>query len=99
MVEKAYDSSKKRFICVTNKTAFFSNKGHNNLICFPCSELVAGLSYLIDNSFVNYKGSIYRQVIGIPMGTTSAHHLANCYLAVYEYEYMQLLQSQNKLEE
>ena len=99
IVEKAFDSSKKRFICINNKTAFFSDKNHNNVICLSCSELVAGLSYLIDNSFVNYKGSIYRQVIGIPMGTNSAPHLANCYLAVYEYEYMQLLQSKNKLEE
>ena len=38
------------------------------------------LNYLIDNSYVTYQGKIYRQVIGIPMGTNAAPQIANAYL-------------------
>ena len=34
---------------------------------------------------------IFRQVIGIPMGTNSGPQIANVYLHVYEYDYIQSL--------
>ena len=46
---------------------------------------------LIDNSYVTYQAQIYKQVIGIPMGTNAAPQIANVYLHVYEYEYIKLL--------
>ena len=44
-------------------------------------------------------GSIYCQVIGIPMGTNSAPFMANIYLAVYEYEFINKLERSNKSKE
>ena len=41
----------------------------------------------MDNSFINCNGCIYRQVIGIPMGTSAAPQMADIYLHVYEHEY------------
>ena len=99
LVERAFDTKKKTFVCVTKRSAFFSDKEHNNMCCFSCASLVSAISYLIDNSFVNFQGNIYRQVIGIPMGTNSAPHMANIYLAVYEYIYIQKLVRSNKHEE
>ena len=36
----------------------------------------------------SYKGEIYRQCIGIPMGTKCAPHAANLFLHTYEYKYI-----------
>ena len=40
--------------------------------------------YLIGNVYVN---NVYRQNIGIPMGTDCAPQLANLYLFYHEYSY------------
>ena len=51
-------------------------------------ELVTMIEYLVDNIFVQAGNKIFRQGIGIPMGTDCAPLLANLYLFHYEYKYM-----------
>ena len=51
--------------------------------------LVTYVEYLIDNIYVN---RIYRQCVGIPMGTDCAPLLANLFqIFFYEYRYMRNL--------
>ena len=44
--------------------------------------------YLIDNCFIGYKGKVFKQCIGIPMGIDPAPFMANLFLFYYEHEYM-----------
>ena len=46
------------------------------------------INTVIDNAFVMYHDKIYRQKIGIPMGTNVAPYLANIVLHVYEHQYI-----------
>ncbi len=39
---------------------------------------------IIENTFFAFGGHIYKQQIGIPMGTNCAGYLANVYLCAYE---------------
>ena len=50
--------------------------------------LVMYVDYLIDNIYVNIGNRIYRQCVGIPMGTDCAPLLANLFLFFYEYRYI-----------
>ena len=43
---------------------------------------------LIDNIFVQFGGRLFRQVIGIPMGTNCAPLLADLFLYSYENEFL-----------
>ena len=43
-------------------------------------------------------GMIFRQIIGIPMGTNCAPHLANIFLHIYEYEYLDKLVQEGNIE-
>ena len=45
-------------------------------------------NYLMDNIYLFYRTEIYRQIIGIPMGTDCAPELANLFLFSYEYRYI-----------
>ena len=47
--------------------------------------------YLIDNIYVNIGNKVFRQCVGIPMGTDCAPLLANLFLFYYEYKYMKKL--------
>jgi hypothetical protein len=46
------------------------------------------LNWLIDNIFVTFGDKVFRQKIGIPMGTDCAPFLANLFLYSYEYEWI-----------
>ena len=46
------------------------------------------MNYLIDNCYVSCGDSLFRQKIGIPMGTDCAPFLANLFLYSYEHEWM-----------
>ena len=51
-------------------------------------RLVIYVEYLIDNIYVSIGNRVYRQCVGIPMGTDCAPLLANLFLFYYEYGYM-----------
>ena len=46
------------------------------------------INWLIDNTFVTIGTSLFKQVIGIPMGTDCAPYLANLFLFAYEFEFL-----------
>ena len=46
------------------------------------------MEYLIENIYVSIGNSVYRQCVGIPMGTDCAPLLANLFLFYYEYKYI-----------
>ena len=59
------------------------------------SKSVEWTKYLIDNVYIKVGNSVYRQTIGIPMGTDCAPQLANLFLFHYEYLYMKNLMRDN----
>ena len=58
-------------------------------------KLISYVEYLIDNIYVNVGNEVYRQCVGIPMGTDCAPLLANLFLFFYEYRYMKGLIKNN----
>ena len=75
--------------------------GHGNghwsleFVSFSKSKLVERTEYLIDNVYIKVGNNVYRQTIGIPMGTDCAPQLANLFLFHYEYLYMKNLMRDN----
>ena len=46
------------------------------------------LIYLLDNIYIRFSIKLYRQVVGIPMGTNCAHLVADLFLFCYERDFM-----------
>ena len=46
------------------------------------------LTWLIDNIYVTFGNKVFRQQIGIPMGTDCAPFLANLFLFSYEFKWL-----------
>ena len=55
---------------------------------FSCRELCLAIDFLIDDIYVRFGSSVFRWVIGIPMGTNSAPLLADLVLHTFEYDFM-----------
>ena len=59
------------------------------------SKLLEWMEYLINNVYIKVGNRVYRQTIGIPMGTDCAPQMANLFLFHYEYSYMKRLMRDN----
>ena len=57
---------------------------------FTCIDIIDMFKFLLDNIYVKFRGVIYRQVIGIPMGCDCAQQVADLFLYWYEHDYIAL---------
>ena len=46
------------------------------------------LNYLLDNLFIRFGSKLYRQIVGIPMGTNCAPLVAGFFVFCYERDFM-----------
>ena len=54
------------------------------------------LHYLLDNIFIRFGSKLYRQIVGIPMGTNCAPLVADLFLFCYERDFMLSLSYNNQ---
>ena len=52
--------------------------------------------FLVDNIYFRFSGQLFRQMVGIPMGTNCAPLLANLFLYSYENEFLDKLIKEGK---
>ena len=55
------------------------------------------LIYLLDNIYIRFGTKLYRQIVGIPMGTNCAPLVADLFLFCYERDFMMSLSDVIKL--
>ena len=49
----------------------------NDISLFSCQKLCDAFHYLLDNIFIRFGSKLYRQIVGIPMGTNCAPLVAD----------------------
>ena len=49
------------------------------------------IEFLVDNIYIRFGGQLFRQMVGIPMGTNCAPLLADLFLYSYENEFLDKL--------
>ena len=91
LVIKSFDAQDWKFICVKNDRVSWCNIEKKNNISLSCDDVVFLLHWLIDNTYVTVGNKIFKQCIGIPMGTDCAPYLANLFLYAYEFDFMNKL--------
>jgi hypothetical protein len=80
-----------KFVVLGYKSTYFSNKIHKGKTCYSEEQMISMLEFLIDNIFVSFGGTLFQQVVGIPMGTNCAPLLADLPSYSYESEFLQKL--------
>ena len=88
LIKWAFKKSEFEYICSNSFNTYFNNTKQKNCVNWTCVEMIAALDFLLDNIFIRFGDSIYRQVIGIPMGTNCAPLIADLFLYCYESEFM-----------
>ena len=94
-LNRIFDIKSKCFVVCNlfSKCAYFSDSNSISKSCikFTLESLLECLNYLIDNAYIIFDGNVYRQAIGIPMGTNAGPHVANIYIHQYENDYFNYL--------
>ena len=98
LIQEAYKVRDNIFLIADFRgTAYWSDTPSKVCSRYSLTEekLMELVEYLIDNVFVSVGNRVYKQCVGIPMGTDCAPLLANLFLFYYEYRYMKSLISSN----
>ena len=77
-----------QYLACNEKCAFFTSDVYNNRNLWSCQKVCDALVYLLDNIFIRFGTKLYRQTIGIPMGTNCAPLVADLFLFCYERDFM-----------
>ena len=85
-----------RFLACNEECAFFTSDVYNNHNLWSCQKVCDALVYLLDNIFIRFGTKLYRQTIGIPMGTNCAPLVADLFLFCYERDFMKSLSRENQ---
>ena len=95
LIQEAYKVRDNSFLVVNNNGKGMWSDVPSTRQSLTEDKLISYVEYLIDNIYVSIGNKIYRQCIGIPMGTDCAPLLANLFLFFYEYRYMKSLIKNN----
>ena len=70
---------------------FLLQKNLKKYHAWSCQNVCDALTFLLDNFFIRFCTKLYRQVVGIPMGTNCAPLVADLFLFCYERDFMMSL--------
>ena len=78
-----------KFVVLGYNSTYFSNKIQKSKTCYSEEQVISMLEFLIDIIFVSFGGTLFQQVVSIPMGMNCAPLLADLFLYSYESEFLQ----------
>ena len=79
------------YLACNDRNAFFTSAKPKKYHAWSCQNVCDALTFLFDNIFIRFGTKLYRQVVGIPMGTNCAPLVADLFLFCYERDFMMSL--------
>ena len=80
------------YLACNDRKAFFTSSDQSRYTLWSCQNVCDALSYLLDNIYIRFGTKLYRQIVGIPMGTNCAPLVADLFLYCYDRAFMDSLQ-------
>ena len=80
------------------RNVFFTSELHKNYTLWTCQKVCEALTFLLDNIYIRFGTNLFRQIVGIPMGTNCAPLAADLFLFCYERDFMMSLSVENQFE-
>ena len=68
------------YLACNDKNAYLTSEQPKRYKLWSCQKMCDALHYLLDNIFIRFGTTLYRQIVGIPMGTNCAPLVADLFL-------------------
>ena len=91
LIEKTFQREGSSYLACSDRNAFFTSEKPKKYHAWSCQNVCDALTFLLDNIFIRFGTKLYRQVVGIPMGTNCAPLVADLFLFCYERDFMMSL--------
>ena len=70
----------KVYLACNDKKAFYTSTGpYRGYHLWSCQNVYDALSFFLDNIYIRFGNKLYRQIVGIPMGTNCAPLVADLF--------------------
>ena len=91
LIERTFQREGSPYLACNDRNAFFTSENPNKYHAWSCQNVCDVLTFLLDDTFIRFGTKLYRQVIGIPMGTNCAPLVVDLFLFCYERDFMMSL--------
>ena len=91
LIERTFQREGSPYLVCNDRNAFFTSEKPKKYHAWSCKNVCDALTFLLDNIFIRFVTKLYRQVVGIPMGTNCAPLVADLFLFCYERDFMMFL--------
>ena len=91
LIENTFQREGSPYLACSDRNAFFTSEKPKKYHAWSCQNVCDALIFLLDNIFIRFGTKLYRQVVGIPMGTNCAPLVADLFLFCYERDFMMSL--------
>ena len=96
LIERTFQREGSLYIACNDRNAFFTSDAVRNYNVWSCQKVCEALTFLLDNIYSRFGSELYRQIIGIPMGTNCAPLVADLFLFYYERDFTLSLSEDNQ---
>ena len=96
LIERTFQREGSLYIACNDRNAFFKSDAVGNYNLWSCQKVCESLTFLLDNIYIRFGSKLYRQIVGIPMGTNCAPLVADLFLFCYERDFMLSLSEDNQ---
>ena len=97
-IERIFQREGSLYIACNDRHAFFTSDALRNYNQWSCQKVCETLTFLLDNIYIRFGSKLYRQIVGIPMGTNFAPLVADLFSFCYERDFMLSLSDANQSE-
>ena len=98
LIERIFHREGALYISCNDRHTFFTSDAVRNYSLWSCQRVCEALTFLLDNIYIRFGSKLYRQIVGIPMGTNCAPLVADLFLFCYERDFMLPLSDDNQSE-
>ena len=96
LIERTFQREGSLYIACNDRNAFFTSDAVRNYNLWSCQEVCEALTFLLGNIYIRFGSKLYREIVGIPMGTNCAHLVADLFLFCCERNFMVSLSEDNQ---
>ena len=95
LIEQIFNREGSLYMACNDKNAFFTSEQPGRYKLWSCQKMCDALHYLLDNIFIRFGSELYRQIVGITMGTYCAPLISDLFFFCYEKDFMLSLSDNN----
>ena len=72
LIERIFQREGSLYTACNDRHAFFTSDAVKYYNSWSCQKVCEALTFLLDNMYIRFGSKLYRQIVGIPMGTNCA---------------------------